>query len=116
MKSLVLCLVLAGFPAVLLAQPNCTQLGFGDIQPSDGKGPVYCDRWLHVFSLFLGQNLPRCANAAQQCCVTDYIERVQENVRDKLQAFLAGEFEEVVEIYLDDIENLLDCKLLPIWL
>jgi len=48
--------------------------------------------------------------------VTDYIERVQENVRDKLQAFLAGEFEEVVEIYLDDIENLLDCKLLAAWL
>ena len=36
MKTLTLCLVLAGLPALLLAQPNCTLLGFDNASPTAG--------------------------------------------------------------------------------
>ena len=67
-------------------------------------------RKLTTLPLSSGTQLPRCISDEQQCCTANYIERVEEKVTTALQEFLAEEFDDVIEDYLDDIENLIDCK------
>ena len=51
MKRFALCLVIVGLPALLLAQPNCTRLGFGDIGPSNGDcKSSYCYNVLESYT------------------------------------------------------------------
>lgn len=66
------------------------------------------------FPLFSGTQLPRCVSDEQQCCTADYIERVEGKVIEILQEFLAEEFDDVIEDYRDDIENVFDCKYMPL--
>ena len=49
-----------------------------------------------------------------QCCTSSYIEMVEREVRGELQEFLAEEFEDAVDDYLDEVENLMECKSLCI--
>ena len=35
---------------------------------------------------------------------------IEREVRKELQEFLADEFDEVIEAYLDDVDNLMECK------
>lgn len=35
---------------------------------------------------------------------------IEREVTGEFQEFLAEEFEEVIEAYLDDVENLIECK------
>ena len=35
---------------------------------------------------------------------------VEREVRESMQEFLADEFDEVIVAYLDDVENLIECK------
>lgn len=57
-----------------------------------------------------GTELTRCARDEMQCCTSSYIEMVEREVREELQEFLAEEFEDAVDDYLDDVENLMECE------
>ena len=35
---------------------------------------------------------------------------VEREVREELQEFLADEFDNIIDDYLDDVENLIECK------
>lgn len=35
---------------------------------------------------------------------------IEGEVTEELQEFLAKEFEEVIKVYLDDVENLIECE------
>ena len=51
-----------------------------------------------------------CGRDVEQCCSADYVEGVQEKVRERLEVFLGKEFEEVIEEYQDEVDNLLACE------
>ena len=51
-----------------------------------------------------------CGRDVEQCCSADYVEGVQEKVRERLEVFLRKEFEEVIEEYQDEVDNLLACE------
>ena len=42
------------------------------------------------------------------------MEGVQEKVRERLETFLRKEFEEVIEEYQDELDNLIECECIMI--
>ena len=64
------------------------------------------------FSTCTGDNLPVCRSSEEQCCSSEYLEGVQERVRERLEKFLRKEFDDVIEEYQDEVDNLLECELL----
>ena len=57
-----------------------------------------------------GTDLPVCRTEEEQCCSAEYLEEAQERVEKQLGRALRREFEDVVENYGDEVENLLDCE------
>ena len=51
-----------------------------------------------------------CRSEGDQCCSVDYVEGVQGKVRERLERFLRREFEDVIEEYQDEVDNLLECE------
>ena len=58
----------------------------------------------------VGSDLRQCTKSEQQCCTNAFLEAVELNITRRLKESLSDEFKEVIEVYLDDVENLLDCK------
>ena len=58
----------------------------------------------------VGTDLPVCSIDSDQCCTVNYIESIQEKAQRRLEKFLRKEFEDVVENYQDEIDNLLECE------
>ena len=58
-----------------------------------------------------GTDLPVCATEDAQCCSNAYLMSIQMKVRMKLERFIGEEFEEVIDEYQDEVENLLECEL-----
>ena len=58
-----------------------------------------------------GTDLPVCATEDAQCCSDDYLMSIQMKVRMKLERFIGEEFEEVIDEYQDEVENLIECEL-----
>lgn len=56
--------------------------------------------------------MPVCRSSEEQCCSSEYLEGVQERVRERLEKFLRKEFDDVIEEYQDEVDNLLECELL----
>ena len=59
-----------------------------------------------------GTDLPVCATEDAQCCSVEYLEEVDDSIRERLEEFLEEEFEDMVEDYQDEVADLLECKLL----
>lgn len=57
-----------------------------------------------------GNNLGLCLNLADQCCTSTYLTSVENEVRENMQIFLLEEFDYVIDEYLDDFKDLVDCK------
>lgn len=57
-----------------------------------------------------GNGLRYCASDADQCCTPPYITSVENQVRVNMQRSLRNEFDNVIDGYLDDFEDLIDCK------
>ncbi|CAI8026426.1 hypothetical protein GBAR_LOCUS15180 [Geodia barretti] len=86
-------LYLAIVVAVTSAQPaeedaDCGNLGF------ERRGRFRAD-------------LPVCGRSEDQCCSAEYLDDVQERLQERLQRFLRREFDDVVEEYQDEVDNLL---------
>ena len=58
-----------------------------------------------------GTDLAVCTSDEPQCCTADYLEAVQMKLRRRLEEFIGEEFEEVIEEYQDEVDDLLECKL-----
>ena len=56
-------------------------------------------------------DLPICGRVEAQCCSAEFLQSVRGKVRQRLERFLREEFEDVIDNYQDEIENLLECKL-----
>ena len=52
-----------------------------------------------------------CRRDGAQCCSAEYLKQVQEKVRKRLEQSLGEEFQDVIDNYKDEIENLMDCEL-----
>ena len=57
-----------------------------------------------------GNNLEQCKSDADQCCTPSYLNSVKDEVTKKMQIFLRDEFDDVIDGYLDDFDDLIDCK------
>ena len=55
-------------------------------------------------------DLPYCLSNDLQCCSADYLERVKEKVQQELNEGLRDEFQNVIDQFEDELDNLLDCE------
>ena len=56
-------------------------------------------------------DLPICGRVEAQCCSAEFLQSVRGKVRQRLERFLREEFEDVIDNYQEELENLLECKL-----
>lgn len=71
------------------------------------KGVV---KWHWLITFVPGTDLPVCRTEEEQCCSAEYLEEAEERVEKKLERSLRREFEDVIDSYEDEVDNLLDCE------